>query len=262
VEYPVIGFAALLVSILTLFSGFGLGTLLMPVFALFFPVEVAVAATAVVHAANNTLKLPLFARGANRDVVKRFGLPAILAAFAGAALLGEISGLEPLAAYDIGGRRATIMPVKLVIAVLIFAFALVDLIPRFSKFTFDPRHLPLGGALSGFFGGLSGHQGALRSAFLVKTGLSAEQFVGTNAVIGFLVDLARLLVYGTGFLTGRMFGDGEFHGWGLVATAIGFAFVGSVLGKRLAGKVTMKAIQLLTGVLLLAVAIALGAGLV
>jgi putative Ca2+/H+ antiporter (TMEM165/GDT1 family) len=47
-----------------------------------------------------------------------------------------------------------------------------------------------------------------------------------------------------------------------VATAIGFAFVGSVLGKRLAGKVTMKAIQLLTGVLLLAVAIALGAGLV
>jgi hypothetical protein len=58
-----------------------------------------------------------------------------------------------------------------------------------------------------------------------------------------------------------MFGDAEFHGWGLVATAIGFAFVGSVLGKRLVGKVTMKAIQVLTGVLLLAVAIALGAGL-
>ena len=27
---------------------------------------------------------------------------------------------------------------------------------------FDRRYLPLGGLLSGFFGGLSGHQGALR----------------------------------------------------------------------------------------------------
>jgi uncharacterized membrane protein YfcA len=261
-EYLIVGFAALLVSVLTLFSGFGLGTLLMPVFALFFPVEVAVGATAVVHAANNTLKIPLFARDADREIVKRFGLPAILAAFAGAALLGGISGLEPLAAYEIGGRHATVTPVKLVIGVLIFAFALFDLIPRFRKFTFDPGHLPLGGALSGFFGGLSGHQGALRSAFLVKTGMSAKRFVGTNVVIGFLVDLARILVYGSGFLTGRLFGEGEFHGWGLVGTAIGFAFAGSLLGKRLAGKVTMKAIQMLTGALLLAVAIALCAGIV
>jgi hypothetical protein len=234
----------------------------MPVFALFFPVEIAVAATALVHAANNTLKLPLFGRDASREIVVRFGLPAILAAFAGAALLGRISGLEPVLVYDLGSRHAMVTPVKIVIAVLIFSFALFDLIPRFRKFTFVPRHLPLGGALSGFFGGLSGHQGALRSAFLVKTGLSAQQFVGTNAVIGFLVDLARLIVYGAGFLTGRMFGDEGFHGWGLVGTAIAFAFAGSLAGKRLSGKVTMKAIQALTGALLLAVAVALGAGLV
>jgi len=37
------------VSGLTLFSGFGLGTLLMPTFVLFFPIEVAVAATAIVY---------------------------------------------------------------------------------------------------------------------------------------------------------------------------------------------------------------------
>ena len=59
-----------------------------------------------------------------------------------------------------------------------------------------------------------------------------------------------------------MFGDQAFHGWGLVGTAIGFAFAGSILGKRLSGKVTMKAIQALTGALLVAVAIALGAGIV
>src|SRR5512134_867471 len=261
-EFVIVGAAALLVSILTLFSGFGLGTLLMPVFALFFPVEVAVAATAVVHAANNTLKLPLFARDANLEIVKRFGVPAIVAAFGGAALLGRISGLEPLVAYDIGGRIATVTPVKLVIAALIFTFALFDLVPRFKTYTVDPKHLPLGGALSGFFGGLSGHQGALRSAFLVKTGMSAQQFVGTNVLIGFLVDLARLLVYGAGFLTGATFGEVPLYGWRLVGTAIGFAFVGSLVGKRLSGKVTMRAIRVLTGALLLAVAISLGAGLV
>ena len=55
-SYLIICTVALLVSALTLFSGFGLGTLLMPAFALFFPIEVAVAATAIVHLANNIFR--------------------------------------------------------------------------------------------------------------------------------------------------------------------------------------------------------------
>jgi len=43
-----------------LLSGFGLGTLLLPVFALFFPLPVAIAATALVHLANNFFKLMCF----------------------------------------------------------------------------------------------------------------------------------------------------------------------------------------------------------
>jgi len=49
VEYVIICLAAFLASALTFFSGFGLGTILMPVFALFFPVEVAIGLTAIVH---------------------------------------------------------------------------------------------------------------------------------------------------------------------------------------------------------------------
>ncbi len=67
----VLGLTAFGVSLLTLFSGFGLGTLLMPVFALFFPVEVAVASTAVVHAANNLFKVGLLGRSAPRDILIR-----------------------------------------------------------------------------------------------------------------------------------------------------------------------------------------------
>ncbi len=60
-ELVLIGFAALLASGLTLLSGFGLGTALMPVFALFFPLPLAIVATAVVHFANNLFKLGLMA---------------------------------------------------------------------------------------------------------------------------------------------------------------------------------------------------------
>ncbi len=56
-DYIVVCLVAVLVSVLTVFSGFGLGTALMPVFALFFPVPVAIAATAAVHLANNIFKV-------------------------------------------------------------------------------------------------------------------------------------------------------------------------------------------------------------
>ena len=48
---------ALAAAGLTLFSGFGLGTLLLPALLLFFPPEMAVALTAIVHFLNNIFKL-------------------------------------------------------------------------------------------------------------------------------------------------------------------------------------------------------------
>ena len=74
--YLVICTVALFVSALTLFSGFGLGTLLMPAFSIFFPVEVAVAITAIVHLANNIFKLALVGRKADIRIVLKFALPA------------------------------------------------------------------------------------------------------------------------------------------------------------------------------------------
>ena len=79
---------AFLAGGVTLFSGFGLGTLLMPVFALFFAIQAAIALTAIVHLFNNLLKLMLLGRYADRHVVLQFGVPAILAAFLGAWVLG------------------------------------------------------------------------------------------------------------------------------------------------------------------------------
>jgi uncharacterized membrane protein YfcA len=262
-DYLIVCTSALLIALLTLFSGFGLGTLLMPVFAVFFPVEVAVAATAIVHLANNVFKLALVGRHADRAVVIRFGIPAVAAAFAGAALLGLISGLPSVAEYDWVGRRCEVTAVKLVIAGLIIVFALFDLLPALRRLSVDRKYLPLGGVLSGFFGGLSGHQGALRSAFLLKLGLSTRAFIGTAVVTAVMVDVARLSVYGARYATGGLAGDvGDSPLAGLVAAATIAAFAGSFIAARLLHKVTIHALQTLVGALLILVGVALAAGVI
>jgi uncharacterized membrane protein YfcA len=260
--YLVICSAAVLVSGLTLYSGFGLGTLLMPVFALFFPVEMAVAATAVVHGANNIFKVLVVGKDADRDLVLRFGVPAIMAAFAGAGALGYVSGFGEIARYSIGSAIAVITPIKLVMGVLMLVFATFELLPMLRDLRVDRKYLFWGGLLSGFFGGLSGHQGALRSAFLVKTGVSTKAFVGTNAVIGFMVDMARIAVYAGLFVFGTSAGVFRFEQWPLIFSGVVAAFAGVMLGKRWMHKVTMKTVQGITGVLLLGIAFLLGAGII
>ncbi len=259
-EFLGVALAALLAAGLTLYSGFGLGTLLLPVFSLFYPVEVAVAATAVVHGANNVFKVSLVGKYADRGVVLRFGLAAIMAAIVGAALLGALAGVQREIDWSAVGLAGTTTPLRLILGGLMLFFALFELLPRFKELQFERKYLPLGGVLSGFFGGLSGHQGALRAAFLVKSGLTTEAFVGTSSVIGLLVDAVRIATYlGLVLLAGAaiQLPEGSLP---LIVTGILSAFAGVLIGKRWLHKVKMRWVQNLTGVLLLAIAILLGSG--
>ena len=259
--YLAVALAAFFAAGLTLYSGFGLGTLLLPVFALFFPAKVAVVATAMVHGANNVFKVSLLGRHADSEVVLKFGLPAIVAAILGALTLGWVARAGSSLTIEVDESVfSQITPIKLLIGLLMIGFALFELLPRFRSLEFDRRYLPLGGVVSGFFGGLSGHQGALRSAFLAKTGLTTERFVGSNAAIGFLVDLTRISVYIALFsAAGGHVSD--FSGWPLVITGALSAFTGVLIGKRFLKKVTMTSIQTLVGALLFGVGLALVIGI-
>jgi len=256
-EYLIICTAALLTSGLTLFSGFGLGTLLMPVFAIFFPIDVAVALTAVVHFFNNLFKLVLLGRNANKTAVFQFGIPAILAAFLGAWALLWLSDLKPLVHYQLLGHDFQVTPVKLIVAILMVFFALFELVPKFEKISLEKKYLPLGGILSGFFGGLSGHQGALRSAFLIKSGLSKESFIATGVVIACLVDVTRISIYSSHF---SLTSSGENNV--LLLAAIASAFLGALTGNCLVKKVTMRTIQVIVAIMLFGIAVALGTGMI
>ncbi len=255
-EYLVICIAALLTSALTLFSGFGLGTLLLPAFALFFPIDLAVGLTAIVHFLNNLFKISLLGRHADLRTALLFGGAAIPSAILGAAILVMLSGLQPLTVYQIGGHEFMIMPVNAIVAALMIAFAVLEVTPRFDTWSFDRKWLPLGGILSGFFGGLSGHQGALRSAFLLRSGLTKEAFIATGILIACVIDITRLSVYATHFSST---GIGEQSGLLIAATLS--AFTGAFLGARLMKKVTMRFIRWSVATLLLLIALGLGSGI-
>jgi len=256
VELLSVCIAALLASALTLFSGFGLGTLLMPVVALFFPLDLAIAMTAMVHLANNLFKIGLLGRKADASVLLKFGLPAVAAAFVGAALLTYLGEVKPIYEYHAFGSARQVSTLKLVIGVLIVSFVVLELSPTFSKAALGRKWLPLGGVISGFFGGLSGHQGAFRSMFLIKAGLEKEAFVATGVVLAVMVDLSRMVIYGV-----SVSAHGDAVEWPLIIGASVSAFAGAYVGAKMLKKVTLRSVQLMVSALLIVVGIGLTVGI-
>ena len=256
-EIVIISIVALVTSLLTFFSGFGLGTLLMPVFAIFFPLDQAIAMTGVVHFSNNIFKGTLVWKNTDKEVLLKFGTPAIIASFAGAWLLLSITHLPVLETYTIGSRSFSITPVKLIISVLLLFFAITELLPFFEKLSFSKKKLVLGGILSGFFGGLTGIQGALRSAFLIKAGLSKESYIATGVMIACVVDITRLSVYASNFVT-----SGIAQNLTVLIIATMAAIAGAILGNRLLKKVTISTVKYIVAIMLIFISFALGSGLI
>ena len=255
-----IGLVAFLASGITLFSGFGLGTVLMPVFAVFFPVPLAIAATALVHFANNIFKFVLMAKHANWQVVKRFSIPATFAAIIGATFLNLFDQMPLLGSYVLGGSIFEISAIKIIIGILIVFFALFELSPWPQELRLPSKWLPIGGVLSGFFGGLSGNQGALRSVFLLQAGLSRDAFVSTSVVSATLVDISRLMIYGSGFLTIHFTNSQELISLVVVGTIS--AIIGTFVGNRFLERVTLKFVRNTVAIVMLLIGFGLIAGFV
>jgi hypothetical protein len=169
--------------------------------------------------------------------------------------------MPPMATYAPFGRPIAILPAKFVVGLLLLGFALLDAAPASASPAFGPRLLPVGGLLSGFFGGLSGMQGALRAAFLVRAGLSKEAFIATGVAIACLVDLARLVIYLPGLA--RRSAAAAYPGFGdpVLVAAVLAAFAGAMAGNFYLRKVTIRALQRFVAAMLVLVALGLMSGL-
>lgn len=253
----IICLATFFTAVLTFFSGFGLGTILLPVFAIFFPVDIAIALTGVVHFSNNLFKISLVGKQTDKTVLLRFGIPAILASFAGAWLLIKITVLPSILQYQLLDKKVEITPVKLIIAILLILFSILEIAPSVQRIQFKREKLALGGILSGFFGGLTGIQGAIRSAFLIKSGLSKEAYIATGVVIACLVDFTRLTVYASRFSASNLH-----ENLTLLVSATLAAIAGAFIGSKLLKKITFRFIQILVAAMLILISIGLGFGII
>ncbi len=182
----------LYISLLTLiaaaigtFTGFGTSTLMIPVLVIFFPPVETIFLVSIIHWFGNVWKIALFRSGFNLRLLLLFGVVGLVTSYLGAHIsLGanELILLRLLGAFLAG-----------------YALFLVFQ----SKFKIPANNMTAlsGGALSGFFAGMFGMGGAMRSAFLTTFDLPKAVYIATAGAIGLLVDSTRIITYFTGGAT-------------------------------------------------------------
>jgi len=142
--------ATLLAAALTVPAGFGLATMLTPVMLLWLEPHLAIAAVAVVHAAHNGWKLLLLKSDVDVSAIKRYGWAMVLGALIGASLSTSI---DP-------------QPLLIIVGFALIFLPILSISERWTNYRLPETEDRWGGFGSGFMGGLTGHQGALRAMFL------------------------------------------------------------------------------------------------
>jgi uncharacterized membrane protein YfcA len=160
-------------------AGFGIGSLLTPLFAFTLGTGAAVALATVPHAFGTALRAWRLRDAVSWRVLRSFGIASAIGGLAGALL-------QP----HFGGRALGI-----VFGVLLIMSGASGLFRRTSRTELPPWLSLIGGALSGLFGGLVGNQGGIRSGTLLHSGLEPRALVATATMTALLVDAMRLPVY-------------------------------------------------------------------
>ncbi|HEY0629213.1 MAG TPA: TSUP family transporter [Sphingomicrobium sp.] len=190
--------------------------------------------------------------------VLKFGVPAVPAAVAGAWLLAWLGDTPRLFEWAAFGERFGPTGAGLTIGLLMILFASLELQNWFHALQAPPRLMPVGGVLTGFFGGLTGQQGAFRSMFLLRSGLPAERFIATGVMIAILVDLSRLTTYAASFTAAGLRPSGREGLLVIVGTLS--AFAGAYFATRRLEKITIGTVRYVLAALMFVIGAALATG--
>lgn len=160
-------------------AGFGIGSLLTPLLALQLGTNTAIAAVTLPHACATAVRCWRMRAHIDWTVLRTFGLLSAAGALAGAL---AFSRLGPTALTRILGA-------------LLLLTSVAQLSGWTSRWTPRGPVVAVFGLLSGFFGGIAGNQGGLRSAAMTAFRLEPKRFVATATAAGVVVDTARTPVY-------------------------------------------------------------------
>jgi uncharacterized membrane protein YfcA len=178
-------FAALLTAVafvgavMAALSGAGIGSTLVPVFALHIDFKIAVAAAAAPHLVGSVYRAWRLRQHVDRGVLLRFGLVCAVASLAGA----------------LAHPRVASHAITYVFASLLVLAGALGLTGLSEKARLGRGGSWVAGAVSGFFGGLAGEQGGVRAVALLGFDLGKESFVATATAVGVLIDVVRMPVY-------------------------------------------------------------------
>ena len=214
-------------------SGFGIGSLLTPLFAVWVGTKVAVAVVAIPHFVATAYRFWILRAHVDRRVLMSFGLTSAAGGLLGALL--HASASEP--------------SLTLIFGIILVFVGLMGLIGVAEKLRFQGWHAWLAGAVSGFLGGLIGNQGGLRSGAMLGFDVSKEAFIATATATGLLVDTARLPIY----LVTQ--GDDILRVWPLALIATGGAVLGTVAGATLLRQIPEPLYRRVVSVVILALGV-------
>ena len=206
-----IALAAFAAGALASVTGFGIGSLLTPIFAASVGAKLAVAVVSIPHFIGTALRFLLLREHVNRHVLLRFGLASAAGGLIGALLHTAL----------------TDQPLGVIFGVLLLFAGASELTGFMARPRFHGRLAFGAGVLSGLFGGLVGNQGGIRSAALLRFELKPQAVVATATATGLIVDLVRMPVY---LLTSY---DAIVANLGLVAIAAAGVVIGTLVGGRL-----------------------------
>ena len=209
-------------------TGFGIGSLLMPVLGIEVGTKLAVAAVAIPHLVGSAQRFWILRRHVDRRVVLGFGAMSAAGGLAGALLHARVSG------HTLG----------VVFGVLLILAGLSELTGWMRRIRWGRRAAWVAGAVSGVLGGLVGNQGGIRSASMLGFDVPKESFVATATAIALFVDCARLPVYlaTQGRELARL--------WPLLLIATTGVLIGTLLGIRLLSRLPQRVFRHVLAILL------------
>jgi len=216
-------------------AGFGIGSLLTPVFAARLGTRLAVAAVAIPHFVGTLQRFFVLRRHVDRRVLLGFGAASAAGGLAGALLHARVAN----------------RPLALVFGTLLLLAGLSELTGWMQRVRWGRGAAWVAGALSGLLGGLVGNQGGIRSASMLGFEVPKESFVATATAVGVIVDLARLPVY--------LVTDGRAlrAQWPLILAATAGAVIGTPIGIRVLARVPERVFRRVVSVLLLLLGVAM-----
>src|SRR3989344_8661857 len=183
-EILYIALLTLIAATIGTITGFGMSTIMIPVLVIFFPPIEAIFLVAIIHWFGNVWKIALFRSGFNMRLLLLFGVVGLMTSYLGAYIslgVNEEILLRVLGTFLAGYALFVVFSAKFSTSAEERMRPVAQKSGPVSDWKIPAGNIMAlsGGALSGFFAGMFGVGGAIRSTFLSSFDLPKAVFIAT-----------------------------------------------------------------------------------